>query len=312
LEYRLQFGERSLAAVLQWGCSLPQYHRHVLFVTLALAAGSAACSSSNPAGPTSSGAAITGSLVSERALAGATVTVASTGARTTVDGSSRFAMSAVPPGTVRLMFKGPSLDGSIQLTGVKASDTIDVKVRVNGSTVSLESEHRNGDGDDDDDDENEAEIEGTLTALTGASPTLTLIVGGRTVTTTAATVVRMSGTTRTPGALAIGQRLEVEGILQANGSIVARKIQIEDDEEDDDEDEVEFTGTLTARAGVVPILTLTVGGRTVLTNASTEIRTRHGGDRLDFSALVVGATLEVKGDRRPDATIVARRIRVGS
>ena len=243
------------------------------------------------------------------------MSVASTGIKTSVDGSSRFAIGNVPAGTVRLMFKGPSLDGSVQLTGVKDSETIDVKVRVNGSTVSLESEHRNGDGDDDDDDdENEAEIEGTVTSITGTSPALTLIVAGQTVTTTATTVVRMSGTTRTLAALVVGQKLEVEGERLASGAIVARKIQIEDDDDDqgEDEDEVEFTGPLTARTGIVPILTLTVGGRTVLTSASTEIRTRHGGDRLDFTALVVGATLEVKGDRRSDGTIAARRIRIGS
>lgn len=201
-----------------------------LFVSVA--AGSAACSNSNPAGPSTSGATINGSLIADRAMSGVTVSVSGTNLGAAVGSSQQFTIHEVPAGSVRLLFRGPALNGAIDLSGVRDADTIEVRVRVNGSSVSLESENRRHDDDNDDDD--------------------------------------------------------------------------------DDEDEVEFSGTLTSRTGLAPNLTLIVGGRTVRTNAGTEIRTRHGGNALDFSALVLGQTLEVKGNRQPDASIVARRIRVGN
>ena len=100
-------------------------------------------------------------------------------------------------------------------------------MRVNGSTVRLESEQRRRDDDDDDDDVN---FEGVLTSRTGTAPALVLTVGGKIVRTNASTTVRMDGRTATFDALVVGGRLDGEGRRQADGSILAGKIDIEDDD----------------------------------------------------------------------------------
>jgi hypothetical protein len=64
--------------------------------------------------------------------------------------------------------------------------------------------------------------------------------------------------------------------------------------------DTEFTGTVSSLAGVLPNLTLLVGGHTVKTNSQTEIS----------GTLAVGVLVEVKGTAQPDSSILASRIRV--
>jgi cytoskeletal protein CcmA (bactofilin family) len=125
-----------------------QTRRLTLLLLLAAAAASfpAACSNANSAGPSLPGATINGSLVASRSMSGVTVTVSGTGLSATVGASQRFTLREVPAGEVRLLFRGPALNGAIDLTDVRPSEAIDVVVHVNGSTVALTSEQRNGDG----------------------------------------------------------------------------------------------------------------------------------------------------------------------
>jgi hypothetical protein len=73
---------------------------------------------------------------------------------------------------------------------------------------------------------------------------------------------------------------------------------------DDDDDDVEFTGRLDAINGA----TLTVAGRTVVTDATTLIRRR--GDPVPFSALQVGQILEVEGSPQTNSSVLARKITI--
>jgi hypothetical protein len=64
--------------------------------------------------------------------------------------------------------------------------------------------------------------------------------------------------------------------------------------------ETEFTGTVSSLTGVLPNLTLVVGGQTVKTDSQTDIS----------GTLAVGVLVEVKGTAQPDSSILASRIRV--
>ena len=163
--------------------------------------------------------------------------------------------------------------------------------------------------EDQDDDDNprqppqnpEAEFVGTLTALGGTAPALTLTVGGTTVRTSSATAVKRRGDPLTLAALRVGQVVEVEGTRRTDGSVDARTLTIEDDNED--ENEVEFEGTMSGLTGACPSLSFTVSGRGVTTNASTEF------DKTACTAFRNGDRVQVKGDAQSNGSVVARRLR---
>jgi Domain of unknown function (DUF5666) len=149
-----------------------------------------------------------------------TVTIVGTNISTTVDGNGRFTLTGVPPGDVRLRFSGSGTDATITLTGVSATDRIIIVVSLNGNTARVESEDR----DDDDDDEAEVEAEGRVSNLSGSCPALTFAVQGKTVKTNSATKFQHGSCT----SIANGTRVEVEGTRQADGTILATKVEIED------------------------------------------------------------------------------------
>ena len=94
-----------------------------------------------------------------------------------------------------------------------------------------------------------ASIEGTLTSLGGAPPALQLVVGGTAVTTNADTVVQRRGDRQDLSTLSVGMTLHVVGDRQRNGSILARFIQIRDDQAGG---EVEIEGSLGGMHGSCP------------------------------------------------------------
>jgi cytoskeletal protein CcmA (bactofilin family) len=126
---------------------VPDPRRLIVFslILLVAAVGSFACNDATPAGPSPSGATVTGSLVADRSLTGATVAVAGTNLSAFVDASQRFTIRGVPAGDVRLLFSGPALNGAIDLKGVQPFETVALVVRVSGSTVTLESDQRHDD-----------------------------------------------------------------------------------------------------------------------------------------------------------------------
>lgn len=131
-----------------------------------------------------------------------------------------------------------------------------------------------------------AELEGFITAFTSGTR---FAVNG--------VEVDASGATRLPAGLALGRRVEVEGVL-AGGVLVAREVELEDDDESDG---LEIEGRITS---VTPALnTFVVRGVTVRHDAST--RFKDGTP----AQLAVGAKVEVKGSLSPDgATLLASEV----
>ncbi len=103
--------------------------------------------------------------------------------------------------------------------------------------------------------------------------------------------VLITDTTRIDGPIAVGTLVEVKGILQADGTVLALRIHVEDKEE---QEEVEFKGA------VEEILAdgYRIAGRVVRVDAST---------RID-GAIAVGAWVEVKGFLQSDGSVRAVRI----
>ena len=109
--------------------------------------------------------------------------------------------------------------------------------------------------------------------------------------------VDASGAARLPAGLALGRRVEVEGVL-VNGTLVAREVELEDDD-DRDGGGLEIEGRITsvAAGGFV------VRGVTVGYDAATRFK---GGTPAQ---LAVGVKVEVQGSLSPDgATLLATEI----
>jgi hypothetical protein len=144
-----------------------------------------------------------------------------------------------------------------------------------------------------------ASIQGVLIAMSGAKPALVLTVGTTTVRTTSGTEVKRRGDVQTLDTLKVGQTLHVVGDRQADGSLIARKIEIDDDATGG---EFEIEGSVGGLKGTCPAVQFGVNGFSVATSAST---TFEGGA---CSALKSGDKVTVKGTRQADGSVAATRV----
>jgi hypothetical protein len=156
--------------------------------------------------------------------------------------------------------------------------------------------------------ENETEFTGSVASVGGACPNLTLSVNGKTVMTSIATSFLKAACS----ALSARDVVEVKGITQTDGTVLASRVQVDDDAvaepqpepEPGDQNETEFKGAVAMMAGSCPALTLTVASRTVRSTASTEFQDGTCG------AVKAGVTLEVKGMAASDGSVTASRLKL--
>ncbi len=110
-------------------------------------------------------------------------------------------------------------------------------------------------------------------------------------------VVQVDATTMVDAGVDIGSLVEVEGRL-VNGGLLASKIHLEDDSDDDSSENemtrAEFKGIIESISGGVYV----IGGRTVHTDASTEIK----------GMLAVGDMVEVEAFLKTDGSYLAHEI----
>jgi Domain of unknown function (DUF5666) len=200
---------------------------------------------------------------------------------TTFFGSAAQSFSTLKNG-VRVEVKGQQRDGYVYAERLHVNDS---------------------DATDDDDDgrqEESASIAGALTAMAGTKPALTLTVAGTTVRTSSTTEVRRRGDVQSLDALKVGQTLHVVGVRQANGSLDARKIQIDDDQTGG---EFEIEGSVGGLKGTCPAVTFGVNGFSITANAATVF------EGSACSALKSGSKVTVKGTKQADGSVVATRIK---
>jgi Domain of unknown function (DUF5666) len=152
--------------------------------------------------------------------ASVTVKVVGTSISAKTNGQGQFTLTGVPPGEVRLEFSGRGGGATISISGVRADDEVRISVTLNGADARIDSESRSkrgGDGNR----VSQSDLKGAVSGLTGTCPTVSFTVGGTKVTTSETTEfadVRCAD-------IQNDMVLEVKGPRQADGSIVAAKVE---------------------------------------------------------------------------------------
>lgn len=200
------------------------------------------------------------------------------------DDAGRFSIEGAAEGPATLRLTAQGVDASVAVPRLGKDLVVRVSVRLTS------------DGKGELEGEPEAELTGAIASISGTD----LVVSGQTVHTDAQTSFRVGGAEAGLAQLRPGQQVEVEGIQQADGSILAREIKTEDAEGGLD-DEIELSGSVEAISGA----DLTVSGRIVHTDAATVV---DGNGASRVSDLQVGARVEVHAVLQSDGAALARRI----
>jgi hypothetical protein len=123
------------------------------------------------------------------------------------------------------------------------------------------------------------------------------VVGARTVTVTASTVVDEEH-----GRASVGALVEVKATSGADGAIVATRIEVKDGSGGvGSSGYIEFRGTVETLPASGLVGDWTVSGRTVHVTSSTQIREKHGPVRI-------GIPVEIEGNQRSDGSVDARKV----
>ncbi|HET7294392.1 MAG TPA: DUF5666 domain-containing protein [Vicinamibacteria bacterium] len=165
---------------------------------------------------------------------GIRVTVVGTPISATTDSSGRFTLSDIPTGdgSVALRFEGRGINATLEISGLTPGQTLQISVQLSGNHATLDG-HDDDDNEGEDDDQGEVEFKGHIESIGDSS----LVVDGRTVLVDASTRIKDGDTEITLADLVVGALVEVEGFVQSDGSVLAKKIKVEDDGDGDDEDE---------------------------------------------------------------------------
>lgn len=122
----------------------------------------------------------------------------------------------------------------IGLSDIPVGSLVEVEGSAQADGSVLASKIKLEDDDANEDDDNE-EVE--FTGVVGSITPPTLVVDGRTVLTDASTEFRGKGDVHSLSDLAVGMTVEVKGQGLADGSVLARRIKVEDDGDDDSDDD---------------------------------------------------------------------------
>ena len=143
------------------------------------------------------------------------------------------------------------------------------------------------------------EVLGTVRNRSGFCTNLNFFIGSDAIATNADTRFRSVSCADVTD----GKFVEVEGVRQADGRILAGRIQVEDELEEPQE--VEITGALSVLSGTCPDVGFSVQGRPVRANRATAF------EGISCATLQNGLTVEVKGTAQSDGSVMARRIKAG-
>ena len=186
-------------------------------------------------------------------------------------------------------------------SSLKEGSRVEVKGEQRDDFVYATRIHING-GDDDDGDgqDSSASIHGTLNVITGGFPNFVLTVGTTTVRTSSGTEVKRKGDVQTLNELKVGMSVHVVGVRQSNGSIDARKIEINDDAPGG---EFEIEGSLGGLKGSCPTLSFGVNGFDVTTSGSTTF------EGTTCAGLKSGDKVKVNGLKLANGSVAAAKVR---
>ena len=242
--------------------------------------------------------ALDGGAFSLLATSSVTVSIVGTNISTTTDGQGQFTLNNVPEGTVTLNFTAPGASAMITLSGIGPDDKVQIQVTLNGNNARVDSEHHSSPGKD------KKEFQGRISSIDATAKSFQ--IPGLTVKTTASTVIRHGNRTMQFSDLKVGDHVEARGTMDGT-TLTATEIKVENDNDDDDKDEdkneAEVEGVVSGSTGTCPAVTFMVGTRKVTTNSATSFR-----DGTCADATANGATVEVKGTKQTDGSILATRV----
>jgi hypothetical protein len=291
---------------------MPSLPRLFLILGLGLPALACGSSSSSPVGPTStpspvahgatiqgtvetgfSGSSVSTVVHASSVAVGIRVSAIGTSLFSTTDASGHFVLAGVPGLKAELRFEGQGIDARLEVSGLAEDRSITINVHVSGSQALLAES---------DDKGAEATLRGAVESIDGS----VLRVAGKKVVTDGST--QFLGKSNTPASLKdlrVGDSVEVEGAVQADGSVYARKVKREDGngENEPPESEVGFKGAI---QGLSPFV---VAGQTVVTNGNTKILDKNNSP-IPFSALKVGQTAEVEGTTQANGSVLAKKVKL--
>jgi hypothetical protein len=160
-----------------------------------------------------------------------------------------------------------------------------------------EREHRermHGDG------QAEVELKGVIEAFGEG----TITVGGKTFAVNEFTqFLDHNGNAALPETFTLGMFVEIEGLMSQDGTLVAYKVKVED--EDDNGTEIELKGVIEAYENG----TITVSGRTFVITETTKFMDDNG-NPVSPQTFTVGTFVEIEGFEGTDGTFFAHKVKV--
>lgn len=187
----------------------------------------------------------------------------------------------------------------LTMSDIEVGDHIQARGTMEGTTL-VATEIKVEDTGNDNGDVHGTELKGVVSGFSGAAtcPAVTFMIGATKVTTSAATVFDDV----TCATLLNGAIVEVEGAMQADGSILATMVEVEAGP-----DEVEGTIFELSGTGTCPALTFKVGAiASMATTVNTNSATTFTG--VTCTALANGARIEIEGTKQADGSITAASV----
>jgi hypothetical protein len=159
-----------------------------------------------------------------------------------------------------------------------------------------------------DQDEHLSEIEGVITAISGSSITLRTEHGDEVVVTIGAnTRIHRDETILQVSDLHVGDKIEVKALRNADRSLTAVEIELDNDR--DHEERVEVEGVVTA----VTSTSVTVrreNGTTVTIAVTGDTVIKKRDQQATMADIKIGQKLEIKAKRQSDGSLVAVSIKI--
>jgi hypothetical protein len=186
------------------------------------------------------------------------------------------------------------------LADIEVGDHIQARGVLEGLTLVAEEIKVQDTGNDNEPTAGAAEVEGTISGISAVSgcPVVTFMIGTTKVTTSATTTFDDV----TCATLVNGALVEVEGARQADGSIIATRVEAEAGPDEVSGTVFEFSGAASCPAAtfkVGPVLSLAT--MVTLTPATTF-------SGVTCATLVNGALVEIEGTKQADGSITAANV----
>jgi len=200
------------------------------------------------------------------------------------------------------VFLGDDHHGRISFSDLQVGFFVEVHALRRGDGTFLAIKVEVEDDFDDDNDDEDVEVKAPITEI-GAD---FIVVSGLTFFVDSTTVItdddeQVIGL----GDLMVGFFVEVHADRRADGSLLATRIEVEDDFRDDDDDDVDVRGIIME----IGDNRIVVANVEFFVNEQTEIEDDDG-NRITLADLEVGMFVKIEGRRQADGTLLATEIEI--